>query len=144
MRLFKQFCSKKIKILLCLVFLTVSTNATTLKDSVWNLIKHSDIRFKKVVLGQAILESGHFHSKFYKKTNNLFGMRFPKNRHTLAIGKNKKGYAIYKNWEDSIKDFSIFQKNLKSRNQKEYFIYLEKDYAFLGYDKELKEVIRKI
>ena len=45
-----------------------------------NGIKHPDI-----VLAQAILESGYLTSQIFIENKNLFGMRFPERRPTVAL-----------------------------------------------------------
>lgn len=66
-------------------------------------IKHPD-----VVLAQAKWESGHFKSKVFQENNNLFGMKLARQRDTTAIGENR-GHAKYKNWQDSVKDYKLWQ-----------------------------------
>lgn len=91
-----------------------------------NKIEHPDI-----VFAQAILESGHMKSKIFYENNNLFGMRMPEKRPSIALKENK-GYAVYDCWVSSIKDYKIFQDFLFRRNKKtrdEYFNYLGRTYA---------------
>ena len=47
----------------------------------------------RIVLAQARLESGNMKSAFYKRTNNLFGM------------KRGKRYARYGHWRESVADY---------------------------------------
>ena len=68
-----------------------------------------NIKNPKVVLAQAIIESGHFKSKLFKENNNLFGMRHAKQRHCISKG-SKNGYAIYNNWRESVIDYAFYQK----------------------------------
>lgn len=77
-------------------------------------IVNSDIKFPEIAFAQAILESGHFKSKIAKHNNNLFGMRMPKQRETTAIG-TKYGYAKYKSWQTSVRDYKLWQDNLFKR-----------------------------
>jgi hypothetical protein len=66
-------------------------------------IKHPD-----VVMAQAKWESAHFKSKVFQENNNLFGMKLARQRDTTAIGENR-GHAKYKNWQDSVKDYKLWQ-----------------------------------
>ena len=66
-------------------------------------IKHPD-----VVLAQAKWESGHFKSKVFQENNNLFGMKLARQRNTTAVGENR-GHAKYDNWQDSVKDYKLWQ-----------------------------------
>lgn len=91
-----------------------------------NGIKHPDI-----VLAQAILESGYLTSQVFIENNNLFGMRFPERRPTVALSENR-GYSVYDCWTDSVKDYKLFQDFLfrrKEKNRDEYFDYLNRIYA---------------
>lgn len=91
-----------------------------------NEIEHPDI-----VFAQAILESGYMTSKIFYENNNLFGMRMPRVRSSIALYENK-GYAAYDCWDSSIKDYKIFQDFLfrkKKKTRDEYFNYLGRIYA---------------
>jgi flagellum-specific peptidoglycan hydrolase FlgJ len=82
-----------------------------------------------IVLAQARLESGNFKSDFYRKTNNLFGLK-------------KSGrYATYKTWRDSIKDYKL---RISARYQGgSYYTFLENiKYATNpNYRKLLEEIV---
>lgn len=83
-----------------------------------------------VVLAQAMLESGHFKSNLFKKNNNVFGMKFPRQRQTTSKGE-KYGQAYYSNWIDSVKDYKLWQqsRNLTSLSKDEYIKKLDKIYC---------------
>jgi hypothetical protein len=66
------------------------------------------IVYPDIVLAQAKWESTHFTSKIFEENNNLFGMKLAYQRDTTAIGKNR-GHAKYKNWQDSVKDYKLWQ-----------------------------------
>lgn len=94
-------------------------------------IIENDIKHPDIVLAQAILESGYLTSQIFMENNNLFGMRFPERRETVATSKNK-GYSVYNCWTDSVKDYKLFQDFLFRRKEKtrdEYFDYLNRIYA---------------
>lgn len=85
------------------------------------------IKFPKVVMCQAILETG-FNSNIFKNNNNIFNMRISTTRPTTQIGINN-GYAVYSNWKESVIDYAIWQAYVISPNIKtdyEYFDFLEK------------------
>ena len=56
-----------------------------------------------IVYAQAMIESNNFQSKIYRENNNMFGMKMPERRATLAIGINK-GHAVYRNWRECVID----------------------------------------
>jgi uncharacterized FlgJ-related protein len=115
--------------------------------NLWSVIQMLDIKYPDLVYAQALLESGHFSSKHCKVNNNLFGMKFPRFRKTLAIGKGSGGYAIYKNWIASVKDYAIFQDNLfkkKEMNKKQFTQFLDHKYCeSTGYVAKLTKIINK-
>lgn len=63
----------------------------------------------KVIFAQAYHETGGFTSDIFLKANNLFGMKFPKIRPTLAKG-IYSGHAYFENIEESVKDLEIYLK----------------------------------
>jgi len=65
----------------------------------------------KLIVAQAGFETGNFTSDIFRYNNNLFGMKLPKIRKTTAIGE-ARGHAVYKSWEDSIKDYWLYSKAL--------------------------------
>jgi len=88
------------------------------------------IKYPNIVLAQATLESGHFKSDIFKENNNLFGMKKPSVRKTLATGENR-GHATFKNWVDSVIDYKMFQdqNGYSNLSVKDYMTKLEKQYC---------------
>lgn len=80
------------RLILILAFFPIFAFAQTRQDVLKELHKQQ-VPHAQIVLAQARLESGNFKSDFYRKTNNLFGL------------KKGKEYATYKHWRDSIKDY---------------------------------------
>ena len=115
-------------------------------QAVYDEILENQIVYPDIAFAQSVLESGHYTSKVFTLNNNLFGMRLPRVRETVAIG-SKMGYAVYDNWTQSIKDYSlyqqyIFRKDTMSKTQ--YFKFLDKKYAGTkNYSKKLKDIIKK-
>ena len=145
---------KKILILIVLSifnfsFVSQKTKLTPLE--LYNEILEQELEYPDVVFAQAILESGAFSSKVYKNNNNLFGMRVPYKRETLAKG-SKYGYALYNYWQESVADYALYQEfYLEKRNKKnikvtreQYFAHLDKTYSESSvYVKSLKRVIKE-
>lgn len=121
------------------------TDEVLTKEVLWKEIKSLNIEHAEIVFAQAILESGHFRSKLFKTNNNLFGMRLPKKRETTAVGKNL-GYARYKSWNESVKDYALYQQFVMKRKnytEVEYFKYLDRVYCeSAGYSTKLKKIIK--
>jgi uncharacterized FlgJ-related protein len=108
-------------------------NERITKQNLWETIKSLNIQHPEIVFAQALLETGEFTSKLFKTHNNLFGMKIPKQRETLAINyKSNKGYAKFNHWTISVEDYALFQNYIfkkKKLEQAEYFKYLDKRYA---------------
>lgn len=95
-----------------------------------NKIESEGITYPKIVYYQFREESGNGTSNKAVKYRNLFGMRYPKNRKTLAIGKTPDGYAIFKHWEDSVRDYKIFQETYyKGLSRDKYLKKLRTSYS---------------
>lgn len=95
-------------------------------------MKAEKIRFTDVVLAQALLESGEFTSRIFKRNHNLFGMKKAEYRTTTAIG-TRYGHARYECWQCSVQDYALLQQNIlrkhPSFNRSQYLSYISKRYA---------------
>ena len=59
-------------------------------ENLYAALKKYGIKYPKIVLAQAILETGHFRSRVCNVQNNLFGLR------------HSKGYYSFEHWEESV------------------------------------------
>ena len=82
---------KRWLILLVLMF-SLSLSAQTDQQVLRELQKY-DVKYSRIVLAQAKLETGNFTSELCKKHGNLFGL------------KGKKGYVKFSNWRESVKAY---------------------------------------
>lgn len=84
-------------------------------------IEHSDI-----VLIQARLETGSYTSEVFWVNNNLFGMKLPYYRKTVASGEHIN-HATYSHWTESVKDYKIWQTWYKNAGYRidEYLVFLQ-------------------
>lgn len=118
---------KRLVLLLALfpILAFAQTKADVLKELHRQKVPHANI-----VLAQARLESGNFKSDFYRKTNNLFGLK-----------KGKK-YKEYPHWRKSVEDY---RKRISSRyNGGSYYTFLE-DIKYAtnpNYRKLLEEIVK--
>jgi len=64
----------------------------------------------ELIVGQAALETGNFTSAILRENRNLFGLKLPKVRPTLATGENR-GHATFSTVEDSVRDYILRQRN---------------------------------
>lgn len=99
-------------------------SADNLKRLIDILCKHPEI-----VYTQARLESGEFKSKLFLDYNNLFGMKVPAIRPTMAIGE-AMGHAQYKHWSESVYDYLLYQQYFEK--------YLQIDFNDINYYDFLK------
>ena len=99
--------------------------------NVYNALIYYHIKYPDVVMSQIMLESSNLTSRLCIKNNNLLGMTVPTKRQTTAI--NKKGYAKYKFWLESIVDYKFYQDAILSKHnldtKKKYIAFLHKNYA---------------
>lgn len=86
------------------------------KENLWQAIVQMNIKYPDLVFAQAILETGHFKSINCITNNNLFGMKLPRLRETVAT-KSSKGYAKYSSWEQSVYDYKLYQDYLFSKRE---------------------------
>ena len=99
------------------------------KDSILNFIFELRLEHPYIVYSQAIIESGNFTSNIWKENNNMFGMKMPERRPTLAISINK-GHSVYKSWKECIIDYALFQSSyLRGLSEDEYFTKIGNSYA---------------
>jgi uncharacterized FlgJ-related protein len=117
-------------------------------ESLYQEIVRNHIEYPEIVWAQAILESGNFKSEVFNSNKNLFGMKFPRRRTTTSIGSNR-GYARYESWEESVKDYKLYQTHyFKDRkiNRSQYFIHLNRVYCEIGssYSDRVKKIIKKM
>lgn len=127
------------------VYRQVNYDESSFKDSVYQEIKRIHIKFPKVVLAQAMLESG-LDSEVLKSNNNLFGMTVAKARPTTAIDSHK-GYAVYYNWRESILDYALYQSSYtrEINSEEEYIKYLCDNYSEdPEYGNKLRRIIKQL
>lgn len=119
-------------------------NCNSLNDSVKWAIHASNIEHPDIVYAQAILETGYFTSQVFCENNNLFGMKLPKSRDTMATGENLN-HATFSTWLSSIEDYKLWQDSFASgKTREEYFKYLGDVYAGDDtYVKKLKQIIKQ-
>lgn len=61
-------------------------------------INYYEIKYPKIVLAQAILETGHYKSKLCKENNNLFGL----------YNSVKKEYFKFSHWSESVEAYKKY------------------------------------
>lgn len=89
-------------------------------ETLAHAIKDLEIQHPEWVYRQAILESGWLKSKLTKTQNNLFGMKMPRKRETLAKEAGRKNYAVYETWVHSVADYKLYQGYTEIENYKTF------------------------
>jgi len=117
-------------------------------ESLYEEIVNQGIEYPEIVWAQAVLESGNFKSDVFRGNNNLFGMKLPSRRSTVACG-SKNGYATYNDWQESIRDYKLYQEYyFKDRkiSKASYYSHLNRVYCEIGsqYSERVKEIISKM
>ena len=102
------------------------------------LLDTLNVEHPHIVFAQMRLESGNFQSDLAKNNNNFFGMKYPRQRATVAQGADR-GYAYYRSWSYSVLDYAIWQRIYASGlTEDEYLEMLSEKYA------EDKAYVRKV
>lgn len=100
---------------------TSEADSALFADKVLNHIFELRLEHPYIVFSQAVWESGHFKSAIFLENNNMFGMKFPTNRPTTAIGINR-GHAVYESWEMCLVDYAMFQSSyMRGLTREQYF-----------------------
>ena len=98
-------------------------------EGVMTLLDILNVEHPHIVFAQMRLESGNFKSDLAKNNNNFFGMKYPRQRATIAQG-NDRGYAYYRSWSYSVLDYAIWQRRYASGlTEDEYLEMLSEKYA---------------
>lgn len=95
-------------------------------ENLYAALKKHGIKFPKIVLAQAILETGHFRSPVCNEHNNLFGLR------------HSKGYFTFNHWEESVIAYRD-KVQYKHRENENYYAFLKR----IGYSTS-KDYVRKV
>ena len=107
-------------------------------ERVLTLLYTLNVEHPHIVFAQMRLESGNFKSDLAKNNDNFFGMKYPRQRATVARGVDR-GYACYRSWSYSVLDYAIWQRRYASGlTEEEYLEMLSEKYA------EDKAYVRKV
>lgn len=93
--------------------------------TIYDLCYQCNIKFPRIVVAQARLETGNYTSGNFTKNNNLFGM---KSNRRFTVGEPNGTYQSYRDWTMSVIDYGIWQhKNMPRRleTEDEYLLWLE-------------------
>ena len=114
-------------------------------ERVLTLLDTLNVEHPHIVFAQMRLESGNFKSDLAKNSDNFFGMKYPRQRATVARGVDR-GYACYRSWSYSVLDYAIWQRRYASGlTEEEYLEMLSEKYAEdKAYVKKVKSITDSI
>lgn len=95
-------------------------------ENLYASLKRHGIKYPKIVLAQAILETGAFRSRVCRENNNLFGLR------------HSKGYYVFEHWEESVIAYRD-KVQYKHRDNENYYSFLRR----IGYSTS-KDYVRRV
>lgn len=64
-------------------------------ENLYKILDKYDVKFQKIVMAQALLETGRFTSPLCLQSHNLFGLRHP----------SDGSYYVFNSWEESVKAY---------------------------------------
>ncbi|MDN5552503.1 glucosaminidase domain-containing protein [Prevotella sp.] len=73
----------------------IMNDAALTAENVLAMLQKYDVKFPKIVLAQALLETGNFSSDLCRVSHNLFGLRHP----------SDGSYYVFNKWEESVKSY---------------------------------------
>ncbi len=113
------------------------------KEALVEEIKRLGLEHPEIVMAQALTESAHFKHPKFTLHSNLFGMRRSGSRVSSASQFDDSGFAIYKNWHESIQDYGYLQSAFaRGLTKKEYYMWLSQYCPDKGYDTLIWNVVQ--
>ncbi|MBE0679877.1 MAG: glucosaminidase domain-containing protein [Bacteroidales bacterium] len=84
------------------------------EDLMKKCLEYEGVLYQDIALLQSRIETGYYTSDIFLNGNNLFGMKYPSYRPTVATGTYKE-HAKYAHWSESVIDYALWQKYYLSR-----------------------------
>jgi len=96
-------------------FLTTNRLKGSPSKQIFRILKRQGVEpaFAKLLVAQAIHETGNFNSRLFLQENNAFGMKIPSIRKTLNIAPAGPGFSTFLTLEDSVKDMLLYLDHFK-------------------------------
>lgn len=111
---------KCLLVIVSLAFPKISSNKNISKVEIKESIINHGVKWPDLCYAQARIETGNFKSKFFKKYNNLFGMKISSRK--MHSYKTRNNYCIYFSWQKSIEDYKKFQDKFEKREDFENYL----------------------
>ena len=91
---------------------------TIMINLIYKELLKQKILFPEIVLQKIKLETGNLKSNLCVKYNNILGIKYIKN--SIAIGRTKEGFCIYKSYSQCISDYKRLQQYYLDNIQDRY------------------------
>lgn len=133
----------KLNLIFTIVILLIQNQlfSTPTISDVYNEIVGNSIKFPEIVLAQSIKECGWSYDSYNaSRRNNLFGMT---GGHKCES--NKYGYKIFENWEESVRDYKLWQ-DRRYNGETDYCLFLKRSGYFSSddYCDDLNWILREL
>lgn len=79
----------------------------TLVNIFHHWLEFASLEVIQFIVAQVCLETGYLESSICRVNNNMFGMKVPKKRVSLALGE-QNGHAFYDTMKDSFSDYLLW------------------------------------
>jgi hypothetical protein len=118
------------------------------QDKIIELLKKHKVRNPYIALAQAYVETNLGRTGVGRPNKNLFGMRFARQRSTLAIGE-ENNFAVFDNWRESVLDYTLWQDAVfgvqSFPTEEQYYDILDQIYCQgnHSYSQSVKQIVEK-
>lgn len=85
------------------------------RENLLKELKMQGIKFPKIVLAQAILETGNFQSRLCKESNNIFGL----------YNSNKMEFFHFMDWQECVRGYKTMIE-YRHRDDEDYYSFLKR------------------
>jgi len=107
-------------------FLITNRRRESPSKQIFRILKKQGLEpgMSRLLVAQAVHETGNFNSRLFKQENNAFGMKVPSIRKTLNVNPNQGQFSTFLSVEDSVKDMLLYLDHFKiPLNINDPFIY---------------------
>lgn len=115
---------KRLVLIIALIYLYqglyyTKTEVVSNYPLLYEKIKTAGIRFPEAVYAQSAHETGGFTSAGFRECKNLWGLKIPYHRSTLAIGWCRK-HAEFASYDDCVKEYKAWQDKYLPRYERSF------------------------
>ena len=91
-------------------FLPISRRKEKPSKQIFRILKKQGLEpaMSRLLVAQAIHETGNFNSRLFLQENNAFGMKVPSIRKTLNVNPKQGQFSTFLSVEDSVKDMLLY------------------------------------